>query len=247
MKESEKIYLHLYIAQSGLTSRRKAEGLIRSGRVKVNNKKVLIPEFKVHPEDIVLVDGKRIGLEREKVYYLLNKPEGVLSTVLDKRGKKTVLDLLPSGVKTKRVYPVGRLDKDTTGILILTNDGELTYRLTHPRFKVEKAYLVFCQGSLERGDVSRLEKGIEIDGKKTLPAKVSDVSFRKEKNETSLLIKIREGRKRQIKNMFFKIGHPVTSLERIEFAGLRLKALKRGQVRPLKEDEVEFLKNKVKL
>lgn len=247
MKNLEKIYLHLAIARSGYCSRRKAEKLIREGEVKVNKEIVLSPEYKINPDkDAILINGFKIKAQEEKVYFLLNKPKDVLSAASDERGKKTVIDLLPYGLK-KRLYPVGRLDKDTTGLLILTNDGQLTFRLTHPKFKIAKIYSVLCQGRIEKKDLLKLEAGLEIDGKKTLPAKIKKVKFNKPKDETSLLIEIYEGRKRQIKRMLLEIGHHVLNLERIKYANLSLGSLKEGEIRPLGKSEIDCLKEKTGL
>jgi len=244
LKNSKKIYLHLAIAKSGLASRRKAEKLVRAGSVKVGGKVILRPEYPVNTEeDIIEVDGRKIELEEEKIYFLLNKPKGVLSAAKDSRGQETVIDLLPVKLK-KRLYPVGRLDKDTTGILILTNDGELTFRLTHPKFKILKTYSVVCFGKVDRIEVKKLEKGVEIDGKKTLPAKIENVKFDKQASATSLLIKIYEGRKRQVKKMFLKIGHPVISLKRTEYAELGIGGLKEGKMRCLNAREIAALNKK---
>lgn len=244
---SKEIYLHLAIAKSGYCSRRKAEKLVREGMVKVNGEIILKPELKINPaKDTIFIDGKKIDIKEERIYFLLNKPKGVLSAALDERGQKTVVDFLPRGVKT-RVYPVGRLDKDTTGLLILSNDGDLTFRLTHPNYKVLKTYLVLCDGEVKKSDIRRLEEGIEIDGKKTLPAKIEDVKFDRRQNRTSLTIEIFEGRKRQVKNMFLAVKHAVVELERIKYAGLTLGDLKRGEVRRLTEAEVKHLKQKAGL
>lgn len=240
--EENKIYLHLAIAKSGFTSRRKAEKLIRAGQVKINQRVILKPEYLVIPgKDDIWINNCKIEFKEEKVYCLLNKPKGVLSAVSDARGQKTVIDLLPSSVK-ERVYPVGRLDKDTTGILILTNDGELAFRLTHPNFKVTKTYAVVCKEHLSKEELLKLETGLDIDGKKTLPAKISRYVFNKQKNTSSLLIEIYEGRKRQIKKMFSKIGHSVLELDRIKYAGLALLNLKRGEMRFLTPAEIRHLR-----
>ncbi|MFH1856664.1 MAG: pseudouridine synthase [Candidatus Omnitrophota bacterium] len=246
MKKEEQIYLHLAIAKSGYCSRRKAEKLTRESKVTVNNLIVTCPEHKIDLEkDIIAVNGKRIKFEEKKVYFLLNKPKGILSAAEDKH-KKTVIDLLPPDVR-ERIYPVGRLDKDTTGILILTNDGDLTYRLTHPKFKVFKTYLVLCQGEVKKEDTFRLENGIEIEGGKTAPAKIKNLACDKKEDKTSLLIEIYEGRKRQVKKMFGEVKHPVIELERVEYGGLTLGDLKRGELRSLSETEVKHLKQKAGL
>ena len=247
MKNLEKIYLHLAIARSGYSSRRKAEKSIREGMVKVNKKTILSPEYKINPnKDTIFISGFKIQAEEEKVYFLLNKPKGTLSAASDVRGGKTVIDLLPHGLRI-RVYPVGRLDKDTTGLLILTNDGQLTFRLTHPKFKIAKIYSVLCEGRIEKRDLLKLEMGLEIDGKKTLPAKIRKLKFNRPENRTSLLIEIYEGRKRQIKRMFLSIGHRVLNLGRIKYANLSLGNLKEGEIRPLGKSEIDCLKEKTGL
>ncbi len=247
MKKLEKIYLHLAIAQSGYCSRRKAEKLVREGRIKVNKETILSPEYKINSaKDTISINGFKIRAEEEKVYFLLNKPEDVLSAVSDERGEKTVIDLLPGSLGI-RIYPVGRLDKDTTGLLILTNDGQLAFRLTHPKFKIIKTYSVFCEGRIEKRDLLKLERGLEIDGKKTLPAKIKNLRFDRPKNRTSLLIEIYEGRKRQVKRMFLEIGRPVLNLKRIKYAGLSLGKLKKGEFRPLGKREIAYLKEKTGL
>ena len=221
--------------------------MVREGRVKVNKATVLSPQHKINPvKDTIFIDGLKIKAEEKKVYFLLNKPAGVLSAAADSRGEKTVIDLLPLSLK-KRVYPVGRLDKDTTGLLILTNDGQLTFRLTHPSFKVAKTYAVICEGEIKKADLSKLKKGIKLDNKKTLPAKVKNVKFDRAHNKSSLLIEIYEGRKRQIKRMFLEIGHRVLNLERIKYARLAVGSLKRGEIRPLTKSEVESLKKETGL
>lgn len=247
LKDSGELYLHLAIAKSGYCSRRKAEKLVREGKVKVNNRIELLPEVKINPsKDVILVDDKRVDIKEGKIYFLLNKPQGVLSAANDERGQKTVIDILPPGIKM-RIYPVGRLDKDTTGLLILTNDGDLTFRLTHPSFKVLKTYRVLCEGEVKKADIRQLEEGIDIDGKKTLPAKIKDMKFDNRQNKTLLVIEIFEGRKRQVKKMFLAVKHAVVELERIKYADLTLGNLKRGEVRHLTEAEVKYLKQKAGL
>lgn len=247
MEDVKKIYLHLAIARSGFASRRAAEKLVRDGKVKVNGQTVTIPEHKINTaEDKIIVDGKPVKPEEKKVYFLLNKPAGILSASIDARRQTTVADLLPASVK-KRVYPAGRLDKDTTGLLLLTNDGELTFRLTHPNFKVFKTYSAECRGLLKKDEACLLEKGIELEGKKTLPAVIKNIKFDKKQNKSSFTIEIFEGRKRQIKKMLLRTGHTVTSLKRIKYAGLTLGDLKEGQSRPLTTAEINHLKEKANL
>ena len=184
----------------------------------------------------ITVDGREIRSE-EKVYIVLNKPEGVITTAKDTHGRKTVVDMV-SGFD-KRLFPVGRLDKDSTGALILTNDGELAYRLTHPKFGVDKVYKAAISGHIDRSGIARLEKGILIEGKKTSPCKVKVL---KENEEgTDLEITLHEGRKRQIRKMLKTAGHPVLKLHRLRYNNLGLGNLRPGQWRKLSEKEIKGL------
>src|SRR5690554_990840 len=227
--------LQKVMAHAGIASRRKAEQLILEGRVKVNGETVRELGRKVSPEDFIEVDGKPIR-EEKKVYILLNKPVGYISTVDDPRGRRTVLDLV-ADVK-ERVYPVGRLDYDTSGLLILTNDGELTYKLTHPSFEVKKTYLVEVEGKPGK-ELARLEKGVMLSDGMTAPAAVAEVKT--DKNSTSFLLTIHEGRNRQVRRMCEAIGYPVKSLKRIKFAFLELADLPEGKYRYLTEKEIKNL------
>ena len=227
--------LQKVIAQAGIASRRKAEELILEGRVRVNGEPVRELGIKVTEDDLVEVDGRPVR-EEKKVYILLNKPAGYISTVDDPRGRKTVLDLV-ADVK-ERVYPVGRLDYDTSGLLILTNDGELTYKLTHPSFEVKKTYLVEVEGNPGK-ELERLEQGVLLSDGMTAPALVSRVKAGKE--STSFQLTIHEGRNRQVRRMCEAIGHPVKSLKRIKFAFLELADLPEGKYRYLTEKEIKNL------
>ncbi|MFI5358442.1 MAG: pseudouridine synthase [Halanaerobiales bacterium] len=229
--------LQKVMAHAGIASRRKAEQLILEGRVKVNGETVRELGRKVSPEDFIEVDGKPIR-EEKKVYILLNKPVGYISTVDDPRGRRTVLDLV-ADVK-ERVYPVGRLDYDTSGLLILTNDGELTYKLTHPSFEVKKTYLVEVEGKPGK-ELARLEKGVMLSDGMTAPAAVAEVKTGK--NSTSFLLTIHEGRNRQVRRMCEAIGYPVKSLKRIKFAFLELGDLPEGRYRYLTEKEIKMLQS----
>ena len=237
------IRLQVALAKSGIASRRKAQEFIESKRIKVNGRFVTEKGFRVNMEkDRVTFDGKPLVFEN-KSYYILNKPSGVLSTALDERGRKTVLDYLKK--KKTRLYPVGRLDKDTTGLLILTNDGELTYRLTHPKFGIDRVYEVKVEGTVKKEDALRLKDGILIDGKL---ARIEKVIFKKKSPDFSIfLLVLHEGRKRQIRRMFEAIGHGVQKLKRIAYGPLNLGDLKEGSTRILSDNEIKKLKKAVGL
>ncbi len=227
-----------YLARAGVASRRKAEKLIEENRVKINGVNVTEPFTRVNPGDEIRVDGVRISKAERKLYFLLDKPAGYLSTRTDPHGRKTVMDLLPA--REARLYPVGRLDGDSEGLLLITNDGELTYRLTHPKFLVPKTYRVLVEGVPTWEQLQRLRQGIELEGVRTAPAQVR-VKKREGAGRCWLEIKIHEGRKRQIRNMCAAIGHPVIKLRRTQFAHLEGRGLKPGQNRQLTGEEVAQL------
>jgi 23S rRNA pseudouridine2605 synthase len=233
--------LQKVIANSGVASRRKAEELIANGKVKVNG--VVIKELgtKVSKKDIVLVNDKAI-VKEEKVYYVLHKPEGFVSTTNDEKGRRTVLDLIPS---EKRIYPVGRLDYDTSGVLLLTNDGEFTNLMTGPKHKVEKEYRVKMNGFLRKEESTRLCRGVKIDNYMTRKAKIKDVEYNKKSETTSATIIITEGKYHQVKKMFELVGHPVIKLKRVRFGFVDLKNLGVGEYRLLKPHEYKKLLNLV--
>jgi len=228
--------LNKFLAHGGVCSRRKAVDLITSGSVTVNGNVVIRPGLRVDPdEDVIKVDGRGIK-KTEFVYVLLNKPAGAVSTASDEQGRITVTDL----VKTRqRLYPVGRLDRDTEGVLLLTNDGELAFRLTHPRFKINKIYKAKVEGIPDGSALKRLKQGVRIEGGRPVKA---EASLLYEKGGTAgLKVVIHEGRKRQVRKMLEAIGHPVLHLERIQFAGLTANGLERGGWRFLKNAEVKRL------
>ena len=229
--------INQYIASAGITSRRKADELIEDGRVKVNGAILHSPGYHVEEGDIVEVDGVRIAPAERKVYYLLNKPAGYVTSTADKECRPLVTDLVPDEV---RVFPVGRLDLNTTGLLILTNDGELSNKLMHPSNEFSKRYVVRAQGIITRAEAARLEKGIDIGGFVTSP---SDVHLLKhDRNSTLAEIVIHEGKNRQVRRMFKAIGHPVLELCRTGLGNLEIGRLAVGQFRKLSPAEVEQLK-----
>jgi len=227
------------LAHAGVASRRRAEELIRAGRVKVNGVVVTDPAFRVREGiDVLEVDGRPVEAPQDRVTLLLYKPAGYVSTVRDPWGRPTVLDLL--GQVPWRLYPVGRLDLDTEGLLLLTNDGELAQLLTHPRYEVEKTYEALVRGRPAAQDLARLRQGVKLEDGPTAPAKVRIVGHNGA--NTILEITIHEGRKRQIKRMCLAIGHPVLRLKRTRLSFLTLAGLAPGKYRFLTTEEVERLK-----
>lgn len=235
--------LQKYLAQAGIASRRKCEEIILAGRVEVNHIKISELGFKIDPlKDKVKVDGKLIKGKEDRVYYLLNKPKGVVSTVKDPQGRKKVTDLI--GTK-ERIYPVGRLDSDTEGLILLTNDGVLTNALTHPSFEINKTYLALVKGRPSEKDINLLRKGIPLEDGMTAPAVVEPV--KNIKQNALIKITIHEGRNRQVRRMFEYVGSKVIELKRIKFCFLTLQGLKVGEYRKLSKEEVLRLKKIVKI
>ena len=231
--------LQKYMALCGVASRRKAEELILEGVVKVNNKVIQELGLTVDPDkDIIKVNDKRIVAESRKVYIMLNKPVGFVTTLKDEKDRRIVTDLI-EGVK-ERIYPVGRLDADTTGLLILTNDGDLAYKLTHPSNEVMKRYIAIVEGVPNKWELEKFRSGLIIDGKPTAEAFIK-IAKRYE-DESVLDIAIHEGRNRQVKKMCESINHPVKKLKRIAIGNLELGGLNLGNWRYLEESEVEYLK-----
>ena len=229
--------LNKYLADCGVGSRRACDKLIEDGVVKVNGK-VATVTTSVEDGDHVTVSNKRVSLQQKMHYIMLHKPKGVVTTVKDELGRKTVMDLIDLNA---RLYPVGRLDYDTEGLLILTNDGDLANRLTHPRHEVNKTYVARLSGMLDEKDRAQLEKGVVIDGKMTSPSRVRILE--KDQHHTRVEITIHEGRNRQVKKMFEAVGKEVEFLKRIAVGDLRLGGLQRGKYRFLTDEEVEYLKN----
>ncbi|MBI5642396.1 MAG: pseudouridine synthase [Deltaproteobacteria bacterium] len=230
--------LQKIIATAGVTSRRKAEEMITHGRVKVNGKVVTELGAKANPsQDRIEVDGRSISVKGPLVYILLNKPKGYISSVTDPLKRPVVTDLVRVRA---RVFPVGRLDYDAEGVILLTNDGELTNKLIHPKFSVPKKYLVKVKDVPTPAEIERLEKGVYLEDGKTLPAKARLIRETKENSWLELIIT--EGRNRLVKRMCLAIGHPVQKLKRVEFAGLKLATMKTGEYRFLSPKEVERLK-----
>lgn len=229
--------LNKFIASSGLCSRRKADELIESGKVFVNGKMIKELGYQVSSKDKVVIDKKLIKPQRME-YYKFYKPAGYITTADDEKGRKTIYDVIPK--ELRHLKPVGRLDKDSTGLLIMTNDGELINQLTHPSVKVIKVYTVSVEGKITINDLETLSKGIEIEKNKIAyaDARVLDI----DKKETMLQVVLTQGLNRQIRKMFDFLGHPVISLKRVQHATISLEGLKRGQIRVIKASQLKDLK-----
>lgn len=230
--------LNKYIASSGLCSRRKADELIEAGRVMVNGKKVTELGFLVQQKDKVFVDKKLIHPVKHE-YYKFYKPAGYITTADDEKGRKTIYDLLPDTMQ--HLKPVGRLDKDSTGLLILTNDGDLINELTHPSIKVPKVYLVSIGGRIHQHELEQLANGVEIEKGKIAYADISVLEM--DNNKTTMQITLYQGLNRQIRKMFEHVGYEVKTLKRIQHATISIQGLKRGDVKPLKPQQIKELKN----
>ena len=230
--------LQKYIADAGIASRRKAEELIKDGRVTVNGAVVDTMGYMYKDGDVVAVDGEKILKAESKVYYMLNKPKGYVTTVHDQFDRPCVLDLI-KGETEKRVYPAGRLDYNTEGLLILTNDGDFVNKITHPSHNIEKKYVAVINGKLTDAEADRLRKGVVIDKKKTYPAHVFVSEIFKDKSVVEITIS--EGRNRQVRKMFDAVGHNVIELKRVSVGTLSLGNLKEGKIRKLNPNEVQAL------
>jgi 23S rRNA pseudouridine2605 synthase len=222
-----------HLARAGVASRRAAEALVAEGRVTVDGAVVTDPARDVTGEEAIAVDGEAAPAAAARVVYALNKPVGVVSTARDTHGRRTVVDLVGS---SERLYPVGRLDADTTGLILLTNDGDLAYALTHPSFEVPRTYRARVEGRPDERALRTLREGVELDDGRTAPARVRRVGAHE------LELTIHEGRKRQVRRMCAAVGHPVVALRRVAFGPLRLGDLEPGRTRRLSAAEVERLR-----
>jgi len=233
------IRLQKWLSMSGAASRRKAEELIKQGRVSVNGVQVTELGTTANTEnDLVELNGKIVETAQEKIYIMLNKPEGVVTTVTDPFGRATVMDFVPQG---KRIYPVGRLDYDTSGLLLMTNDGEWAQKLTHPKYEISKTYVAVVKGIPSAESLRKFCQGLVIDGKKTTPAKIKLMKHNKGAVNSKVIITIREGRNRQVRKMCEAIGHKVVGLKRVEVGELALGTLPKGKWRALSPKEVKNL------
>jgi len=231
--------LNKYIAHAGICGRREAAELVKKGLVKVNKETVTEPGYKVSATDEVNVNGKKIFLAKNLVYILLNKPKDYITTTDDPQGRKTVLDIIGRAT-TERVYPVGRLDRNTSGVLLLTNDGELAQKLTHPSNEIKKVYHVTLNKPLEKKDFDKILGGIVLeDG----PASVDVLAYADAKDKTQVGVEIHSGRNRIVRRIFEALGYDVRNLDRVIFAGLTKKNIERGKFRFLSEKEVRDLKH----
>ena len=237
---NEEMRLQKYLAQCGVASRRACEKLIEEGRVSVNGAVVNVLGSKVLPGDTVMVDGVLVKGETKKVYIMLNKPEGYVTTVSDEQGRSTVMELI-SDIH-QRVYPVGRLDCNTEGLLLMSNDGDFTLKVTHPSHKLDKVYQAVVSGVPNHFDIQKLERGVYIDGRKTAPAKAQIISA--EGNRALVELTIHEGRNRQVRKMFDAIGYPVVHLRRVAVGNIVLGNLPLGKWRHLNPNEVKYLSGK---
>lgn len=237
--------INKYIAASGVCSRRKADDLIQARQVKVNGKVLQEAGYQVKEGDVVMVAGELIQPVKDYTYILLNKPKGVITSVNDDRGRTTVMDIISENPDitdgAPRLFPVGRLDFDTSGILLLTDDGDLTFRLTHPKHEFPKTYHALVQGVISREKELRLVRGVDIGGFITSRARVRTMRI---KSNTSIVeITIHEGKNRQVRRMFEAIGNPVMELKRVSFGEIQLGHLKEGACRKLTKKEIEYLRN----
>lgn len=232
--------LQKYMALCGIGSRRKCEKYIEEARVKVNGQIVTKMGYKIDPsKDKVLLDDRLISLNKDMYYVLLNKPKGVITSVKDQYNRRTVLDLLEwTG---PRIYPVGRLDYNTEGLILLTNDGDLANKMTHPKYGFEKEYFCIARGHINREKIDKLKKGIDIGGYITSPAKAKLEKYTKENSEVRIVI--REGRNRQVRRMFDSIGHPIIYLRRERIGEIGIGDLKTGEWRFLEDKEINILKD----
>ena len=232
--------LQKVMAEAGVASRRASEKLIATGHVQVNGQTVTTLGTKVTAKDKIEVDG--VPLHREKqVYYLLNKPRGVISSAHDEKGRRTVVDILREDEIEERIYPVGRLDYDTTGLLLLTNDGALANKMMHPKFAVDKTYVAKVKGLISNDDLKQLRTGVKVDGRRTKPAKTRLKGTDREKKTSIVQLTIHEGHYHQVKRMLAAVGHPVIKLHRESYGFLNLQGVQPVDYRELRPEEVKRL------
>ncbi|MBS5335823.1 MAG: pseudouridine synthase [Clostridiales bacterium] len=231
--------INKYIAQAGIVSRRKADELILNGNVKVNGAVMREPGYDVDNGDKVEVNGRIIDNNQEKVYLLVNKPLNMITAASDDKDRETVMEIIKD--VDARLFPVGRLDYNTTGALIMTNDGDISYRITHPKHEMDKTYRALVKGVISPEKAARLRKGVDIGGFMTSRAKVKIIKGNS--HSTLVEISIHEGKNRQVRKMFAAVGNPVQTLERIAIGEIRLGRLKQGHYRKLNREEIEYLKN----
>lgn len=235
--------LQKYMASCGVASRRKCEEIILNGDVQVNGVVVNELGIKVNPErDVVLYKNQEIKKEENKVYFMLNKPEGYITSVSDEKGRSTILDI----VKVKeRIFPIGRLDYDSSGLIILTNDGDIYNKIIHPRVELKKRYIAVCEGEFSQRDIESFEKGIDIGGYVTAPASIEIIDVENKRNgrgRVSIVeIAIHEGKNRQIRKMCSALNHEVRELKRVAVGDLKLGFLKKGEYRALKKEELDYI------
>lgn len=229
--------INKFLSTLGIASRRSIDKYIEDGLIEVNGEKAT-PGMDVSEKDEIFIKGEKIKtkIKTEKVYFMLHKPLEVLSSVSDDRGRKTVVDLIKTD---KRIFPIGRLDYMTTGLIILTNDGDLFNRLVHPKSEIYKKYYVKIWGEMKKSEIEELKKGVLLDDGKTLPAKISGIKY--DKNKTTMYISIREGRNRQVRRMIEKFGYRVLMLRREKIGELSLNDLPEGKYRELTIEEIEYL------
>ena len=231
------IRLNKFLANAGICSRREADVLIATGVVSINGVTITELGYKIKPEDVVQYDGETINAEKKR-YVLLNKPKGFITTMEDPRGRKTVMTLVSKACK-ERIYPVGRLDRETTGLLLFTNDGDMAKKLTHPRYQSKKLYHVELNKSVNKEDFDKLLKGVDLeDGR----SKVDQVSFVTDASSKEVGVEIHSGKNRIVRRLFEALGYEVIKLDRVQFSTLTKKDLPRGMYRHLTEQEVSFLK-----
>ncbi|MGB3547589.1 MAG: pseudouridine synthase [Saprospiraceae bacterium] len=231
--------LNKYVSHSGIASRREAAELVKTGKVSVNGQVEFNPGYQIVDGDKVTYQGKEIQPSERFVYLLLNKPAGVITTTSDDRGRKTVMDLLKEDIK-ERIFPVGRLDRDTTGLLLLTNDGDTGKRLLHPKHKVAKVYKATLDKNVTRADLDKIRAGVELeDG----PAPVNWANYSNDVNKKSVTLEITIGRNRVVRRIFLSLGYTVEKLDRAYLAGLTKKDLPRGYYRHLTEEEIRMIRH----